>query len=372
MTQGEIALTDRLLQARQALAKRGLDALLITQPENRRYLSGFTGEDDDPFSPAAWLLLTQDKAVLMTFFTNLAWAKSEAPLFDIVRVMATYQATTTELLLASPVKKIGFEARYMPVAIYDDLRDTLGEGKKLIAADGLIDDLRMVKEPEEIRLITEAASIADAALADVIGHLLPGQTEIEIAWKLEKYMREHGAEGIAFETIVASGPNSALPHYRSGQRPIQRGEPLLIDMGAKVHGYRSDITRTFVYGEPTMQFTQIYEIALEALEAAETAARPGMTGRELDNIAREIIIDAGYGDNFGHGLGHGVGLAIHERPRVGKSSDDALAPNMVVTIEPGIYIPDWGGVRIEDTVVIRPNGVEVLTKTTKTFTVAPR
>ncbi|HID96168.1 MAG TPA: peptidase M24 family protein, partial [Candidatus Latescibacteria bacterium] len=193
----------------------------------------------------------------------------------------------------------------------------------------------------------------------------PGMTEKEVAWELESFMRTHGAEKAAFDLIVASGPNGALPHVTASERAIRAGEPIVMDLGCVVEGYHSDMTRTICLGQPDARFREIYQLVLSAQLAAEEAIRPGMTGREADAIARRIIEEAGYGEQFGHGLGHGVGLAIHEKPTLGKLSEDVLEPGMVFTVEPGIYIPGWGGVRIEDMVVLREDGVEVLTQASK-------
>lgn len=360
----------RIAKLRKSLSANNLDALIVAKPQNRRYLSGFTAEDDSPASPSAWLIITQDKAMLLTSFTNLEWAKAEVTGFDFINVPIKYTSTAADVLRNVQGKRVGFESDYIPVATYRLLADALGAEKELVGIENLIEDLRQVKDEEEISLIAEAASITDEALARVMSASTIGHTEEEIAWELEKYMRERGADGIAFDTIVAAGPNSALPHSRVSARPIRAGEPVIIDVGARVAGYCSDITRTFVIGEPDERFLEIYNIVLEALQAGEAAIRPGITGREVDDIARQIIAKAGYGEAFGHGLGHGVGLAIHEKPHLSKTSEDVLAENMVVTVEPGIYIPGWGGVRIEDSVVIRGDGVEVLTKTTKQSTIS--
>ncbi len=355
----------RLAKFRHKLSENNLDAMLVAQPQNRRYLSGFTADDDSPASPSAWLIISQDKAMLLTSFTNLEWAKAEVTGFDFVNVPTKYTLTAADLLRDLPGKRIGFESDYMPVATHNVLTEALGTDKELVPTEGLVEGLRQVKSEEEINLIAEAAAIADEALARVMAGATVGQTEEEIAWELEKYMREHGAEGIAFDTIVAAGPNSALPHSRVSARPIRAGEPVIIDVGARVGGYCSDITRTFSVGQPDERFLKVYSVVLEALQASEAAIRPGMTGHEVDAVARQIIANAGYGDAFGHGLGHGVGLAIHEKPHLSKTSEDVLAENMVVTVEPGIYIPGWGGVRVEDSVVIRRDRVEILTKTSK-------
>lgn len=365
-------MNDRLTALRQRLTDSGLDALVVADPLNRRYLSGFTAGDDAPASPNAWLIISHDQAIFIAQFTTFDWAKTEVTGYDFVKVTNKYTTTAADVLSAMPAKRIGFEAHYTPVAIHEALSETLGPEVELVPTQGLVEGLREIKDEEEIRLIADAALIADEALLRIMDQMRVGQTEEEIAWDLEKHMREHGADGIAFDFIVASGPNSALPHSRSSARPVRFGEPVLIDMGATLAGYRSDITRTFTIGQPDERFTEIYSVVLDAQLAVEKALRPGMTGREADEIARQIITKAGYGETFGHSLGHGVGLAIHELPHLAKASEEVLAENMVVTVEPGIYLLGWGGVRIEDTVVIRRDGVEVLTKTSKVSTIAAR
>lgn len=356
----------------QKLGEHGLDAMLIAQPQNRRYLSGFTGDDDTPSSPNAWLIISRDRAVFLTAFTNLEWAKTEVTGYEFKQVATKYATSAADVLRDLPGRRVGFEANYVTVSTHRDLAEALGADWELVPVEGLVEALRQIKGEDEIALIAEAAAIADEALTWLMARIAIGQTEEEIAWDLEKYVREHGAEDVSFETIVAAGSNSALPHSRASARPIRPGEPVLIDMGARVGGYCSDITRTFVVGQPDEQFVEVYRTVQEALEAAEKAIRPGMTGREADEIARQIITRAGYGESFGHGLGHGVGLQIHEEPRLSKTSEQVLAENMVVTIEPGIYVPGWGGVRIEDSVVIRKGGVEILTRTTKDSVIPAR
>jgi Xaa-Pro aminopeptidase len=217
-----------------------------------------------------------------------------------------------------------------------------------------------------LAIIKRAVAVADDAFAHFIAVVKPGMTEKEGAWVIEEYMRKHGAEKIAFDLIVAAGPNGAMPHAIPGDRKFQRGEPIVVDIGARVDHYHSDMTRTICLGQPADEkFKQVYDTVLKAMRAAEKKVKAGVKGKRADLFARSVIDKAGYGDNFGHGLGHGVGLAVHEGPRASKLSKDVYKPNMTLTIEPGIYIPGWGGVRIEDLVVIQESGVEVLTQATK-------
>ena len=214
-------------------------------------------------------------------------------------------------------------------------------------------------------LLQKAIDASDAAMEAVCPTITAGMTEREVAWRMEMAMRDFGADGISFDTIVASGPNGAMAHHRPSDRMIQEGEPIVIDMGAIVDGYCSDITRTVVVGEPDETFNKIYDIVLGAQLTAINMVKPGMTGEDCDDLSRAVIAEAGYGDNFGHSLGHGVGLAVHENPRVSPRSPDKLEPNMVFTVEPGIYLTGWGGIRIEDIVVLGDDGAKVLSKAGK-------
>jgi len=225
--------------------------------------------------------------------------------------------------------------------------------------------MRAIKDNAELATIRRAVAISDGAVEHIKKMIRPGITEKEIAWELEFYMRTHGADQLAFPIIAAAGPNGAMPHAVPSDRAVLPGEPIVMDLGARVDGYNSDLTRTICIGEPDERFRQVYGVVLKAQLAAEEAIRPGMQGREADAVAREVISKAGYGEYFGHGLGHGVGLAVHEKPGVGKTSEDLLLPGSVVTVEPGIYIPGWGGIRIEDTVIVTDDGIEVLSQATK-------
>lgn len=347
---------ERLTRLRQCLEKEGLDAFLVTHPDNRRYLSGFTGS-------AGTLLITHTDAFLLTDFRYVEQSKAQAPLFD-VRQYKEMAETLADIVKLCGVKRIGFESDHVTHAQYEELK-TKVEAEWVPTKD-VVSRLRWVKDANEIACIRKAAEIADAALAEILPKIKPGVTEKELALELEFAMKRRGAEALAFDTILAGGPNGALPHAKPTDRPLQSGDFLVIDFGAVWQGYRSDMTRTFAIGEVSDKQREIYEITLKAQLAALEAVRPGKTGAEIDAIARDIITEAGYGDNFGHGLGHGVGLAIHEGPTLSwRAVDHVLEPGMLVTIEPGIYLPGWGGVRIEDLVVVTDDGCEILTKTSK-------
>lgn len=349
---------ERIAKLRQKMAEQNLPALLITQPLNRIYMSGFGGS-------AGSLFITAKRAVLLADFRYVERATQEAPDFEVVRANPNaFMELLSGLLSESGSDRLGFESAHVTHAEYAAWVEKM-PASSLVPTKGIVEGLRMVKSADELTAIREAVRIADGAYHHLKRTIRPGMTEKQIAWDLEVWMRKHGADGIAFPFIVASGPNGAMPHALASDREIQEGESVTVDMGATVRGYNSDITRTFCLGHADAQFNKIYDIVLEAQLATERALKPGMSGKESDAVARGVIAAAGHGERFGHGLGHGVGLAVHEGPGMGAMSTDVLAPGHVGTVEPGIYIPGWGGVRIEDMVLITENGAEVLTRATK-------
>ncbi|GBD10675.1 Aminopeptidase YpdF [bacterium HR23] len=354
-------MSERLQRLRTRLGEMGLDALLVSTPENRRWLSGFTGS-------AGWLLITSTEALLATDFRYVEQAGQQAPAFRVVRITGSYE-WLPKLLQETGVRRVGFEAGHVTVATYQALVQALKDAQarevSLQATQGVVEALRMKKDPGELALIAQAVRICDLALQEVAPTIREGETERAVAWRLEKAMRELGAEGLAFETIVASGPNSALPHHRPSDRPIQAGEPIVIDFGARYQGYCADITRTFCLGPAPETFRRVYDIVLTAQLTALATIQEGMKAGDADRIARKVIEDAGYTENFGHSLGHGIGLAVHEAPRLGPGSETPLEEGTVFTVEPGIYISGWGGVRIEDTVVLEKGRVRSLTSLPK-------
>jgi len=349
----------RLTKLRKALKENQLDAILITRPENQRYLSGFTGGE-------GVLLITQEDALLLTDFRYYEQVAEEAPGFQLVKVEAKMPQVLRPLLRERDVGALGFEATHLPFAQYREWKKA-PRGTKWLPADEIVDKLRMIKDEGELDKIRKAIAISDMACEHIRKFMKVGMTEKEVAWELEIYMRTHGAEGLAFPTIVGSGPNGAKPHAVLQDRPIQKGEAVVLDLGAQVEGYNSDITRTICLGKPDKELCEIYDIVLRAQLAAEAAAKPGMIGQEIDAIARSIISEAGHAEHFGHGLGHGVGLAVHEGPRAGPNASMTMEAGMLCTIEPGIYVPGLGGVRIEDIVLFTAGGVEVLTQARKEF-----
>ena len=352
----------RAAQLAAQLSERELDAILISTPENRRYLSSFTGS-------AGYLLVTPQRQILFTDSRYTEQAGNQSPHFEVIQTK-TGLGWLLEALKETGVRRVGFESDHMTVASYNRILDAIKEeedlsGTSLIATSGITDELRVFKDKEEIAQLQKAIDASDRAMETVCPTIEAGMTEKEVAWRMEVAMREFGADKISFGTIVAAGPNGAMAHHRPSDKVIQAGEPIVIDMGAQVGGYCSDITRTVVVGEPDEMFHKIYNIVLGAQLTAINTVRPGLTGEECDALSRDIIAEAGYGDNFGHSLGHGVGLAVHESPRVGPHADNVLKPGMVFTVEPGIYLTGWGGVRIEDIVILGEDGAKVLSKAGK-------
>ncbi len=350
---------DRLARLREKLAQQQLDALLVSQPENRRYLSGFTGS-------AGWLLISAEHALFATDFRYYEQVGLECPDFELVRLTTGLKDALPDMIGRVAARRVGFEADHATYANVQEWHEAVTTCE-WVPTRGLIAPLRAVKDAAELAAVRAAVALTDEALASVLPQIRPGMTELDVAWRIESAMRTHGAEGVAFELIVAGGPNAARPHARAGQRPLQAGEPIVIDIGARVGGYCADLTRTVCLGRPTdeARFWEVYNTVLAAQTAAEAAIRPGMTGKEGDAVARDLIAAAGYGEHFGHGLGHGVGLAVHEEPRLSRLAEEPLPAGALVTVEPGIYLPGWGGVRIEDLVLVTDNGVEVLSQAPK-------
>jgi Xaa-Pro aminopeptidase len=351
----------RLRKLRTSIAEKGLDALLLSQPENIRYLSGFTGS-------SGWLLISGQDAILATDFRYVEQAKGESPDFEIIQTKQDLRDWLPGLVSDLGWHKLGLEANFISYDSFHKLSEAIKTKQvnlELVPTTGIVEQLRSIKEPEELGFITKAVEIVDAAFEQAKAIIRPGITEKEAAWEIEKFLRQEGSEGLPFEIIVASGPNSALPHAKPIEKIINSGEPILIDMGARISGYCSDFSRTLFLEKADKIFQEIYNVVLKAQTTAIEGIKPGMDASEADQLARSIVEQAGYGDAFGHGLGHGVGLAVHEFPRLGPSSFDSLTDGMVFTIEPGIYIAGQGGVRIEDMVVLENGKARVLTRAKK-------
>ncbi|MBO8137311.1 MAG: aminopeptidase P family protein [Desulfotomaculum sp.] len=347
----------RVVKLQQALDRYKIDAVLINRPENRRYLSGFTGT-------SGILLIEKNSAYIFTDFRYVEQVKEQSPHFQLVQISNDFIQKLKNILLDLKIQSLGFEADFVTFENYDRMSRELS-GVELIPVKNMVEELRIIKDPEELQLIQKAVDIADRAWSETLKYVKPGISELELSLKLEYTMRRLGAEGRAFDFIVASGKRGALPHGVASEKKLKDGELVTVDCGAVYKGYHSDMTRNFVLGQPAEMHKKIYNIVLEAQKAGIEAVRPGIYASEVDKAAREVIERYGYGENFGHGTGHGVGLAIHESPRVSYSEQVILKPGMVITIEPGIYLPGWGGIRIEDVVLVTENGYRILTKSPK-------
>lgn len=361
-------LHQQLSRLRSAMHERGLPALFISAPANRRYMSGFSGSNGA-------LLITDEAAWLFTDGRYVIQAKHEAPAFtlrEIINPTHPLAMLLAEAITELDIRHMGFEAAHMSVAEHRMLTKVLAHTPvELMPVEGMIEALREVKNSEELTTLRQAIAITDAAITTLIPQLQPEMTERQVAWMLEVAMRERGADALSFPIIVAAGPNSALPHARPGNDQLGEGRPIVIDMGALVGGYHADLTRTICLGEPDAQFWTIYEIVLEAQRRVLAALRPGLRCNAADALARDHITAAGYGSTFSHGLGHGVGLDIHEGPSLRRTtpgheqSGPRLQIGNVTSVEPGIYLEGWGGVRIEDLALITTDGCEVLSRAPK-------
>lgn len=350
--------TDRI---RDKIIKNKLDGFLISNEKNARYLSGFIGE-----SSGSWVLLTQDDQYLLTDSRFTEQADKQAPYYKKYIWQKPYIKYFTDLIKELKIKKLGFESDHVSYQVFLKIKEAT-ENVELIPKSGWVEEKRKIKSKEEIDLITKAANITDKAFSIIINEMKTGMKERDIANRLDFIMRDLGADKISFDTIIASGVMSSMPHATVSEKVIQSGDIIKIDFGSVVDGYHSDMTRMIVIGKSTDKQKNIFNIVLEAQMKALNAVKPGVKCKILDKIARDFITEKGYGENFLHGLGHGVGLNIHEAPFIMKESEDILKKGMVFTIEPGIYIKNFGGVRIEDLVLVTDDGYEILSKTEKIF-----
>ncbi len=346
----------RLRKLRGLLADRHLDALIVSSLPNVRYLSGFTGS-------SAALLVDADHALLITDSRYAEQSAAEAPGFDIdvsPGVPALVAARS-----AGP-RRVAFEAEAASYALWEQMRGAAEKSSAQLApVRGLVESLRARKEPDEVALITRAVEITSAAFEEVLPMVVPGAVERDLALELELRMKRAGAEDVAFDLIVASGPRSALPHGRASEKRLSAGEFVVFDIGARYKGYHSDMTRTVFLGNPGSADSELYNTVLSAQLDGIAAAKSGVAAGDVDAASRRVIDAAGHGSRFGHGTGHGVGLAVHEAPRVGQRSEEVLEEGMTITVEPGIYVQGRGGVRIEDIVLVTREGCRVLTPTPK-------
>ncbi|MEK4486443.1 aminopeptidase P family protein [Psychrobacillus sp. FSL H8-0484] len=346
----------KLEKLRAALEERGVDALLITNGHSRRYMTGFTGT-------AGVAIVSKQDAVFITDFRYTEQAASQIKDFRIVQHTKTLIEEVANQVSELGIHSLGFEKDDVTYSSFEMYK--LAISADLVPLSGLVEKIRLIKTEEEISIIKAACRIADEAYEHIVTYIKPGMTELQVSNELEFFMRKRGATSSSFDTIVASGIRSALPHGVATDKVIEEGDFVTLDFGAVYNGYISDTTRTVAVGEPTEQLKEIYQVVLDAQLLALEKVKPGMTGKEADAIARDYIASKGYGEAFGHSLGHGIGLEVHEGPGLSFRSDVVLEPGMVITIEPGIYLPNIGGVRIEDDALVTENGLEKLTHSTK-------
>ncbi|MGE7365688.1 M24 family metallopeptidase [Desemzia incerta] len=346
----------RLDKLRTEMIDKGLDALLVTSPYNLRYVSNFTGT-------TGLAVITLKKAYFVTDFRYTQQAAKQAQGFEVVQNFGSIYDEVSRIVTKDNLNTLGFEENFITFRIYDLLKEMIP--CELVPVAGLIEELREVKDETEIATIRKACEIADSAFKFILGEIKTGMTEIEVANKLDFHMRSLGATGVSFDTIVASGVRSAMPHGVASEKRIEMGDMITLDFGCYYQGYVSDMTRTFAIGDPGQKLKDIHQLVLDAQLMVNEAAKPGITGVELDAVARNYFAKYGYADAFGHSTGHGIGLEVHEGPNVSRLAEKAFVPGNVITNEPGLYFPDLGGVRIEDDLVITETGNEVLVHSPK-------
>jgi Xaa-Pro aminopeptidase len=347
---------NKIQRLRENFEKLHIEGMLITNPYNRRYVSGFTGT-------AGVVLISQTKAIFITDFRYTEQAEKQCPDFEIIKHTKALHEEVSHIAKELGITKLGFEQDVFTYSSFTSYNKAFAG--ELVPVSGLVEKLRLIKTTSEIKILKEAAKIADAAFDYIIGYIKPGLTELDVSNELEFFMRKQGATSSSFDTIVASGYRSALPHGVASEKIIEAGDFVTLDYGAYFNGYVSDITRTIAVGNPSDELKDIYNIVLEAQLRGMAGIKPGMTGKEADALTRNFIEEKGYGPNFGHSTGHGIGLEVHEGPALSSKSDTVLEPGMAVTVEPGIYVPGLGGVRIEDDTIITNEGNESLTHSTK-------
>lgn len=346
----------KLEKLRSEFSKLGIDGLLITSGYNRRYMTGFTGS-------SGVVLISGENAQFITDFRYVEQAAKQCQGFEIVKHTGTIPEEVAAQAKKLGITKLGFEQEHLSYSSFKSYEKAVEA--ELVPVSGAIEKLRLIKTEGEIKILKEAADIADAAFKHILDFIRPGKTELEVSNELEFFMRKAGAASSSFDIIVASGYRSALPHGVASEKIIEKGDFVTLDFGAYYKGFVSDITRTVAVGEPEAKLKEIYDIVLEAQLRGMAGIKPGMTGKEADALTRNFITEKGYGEYFGHSTGHGIGLEVHEGPALSVKSDIILEPGMVVTVEPGIYIPGLGGVRIEDDTLITLDHNETLTHSTK-------
>lgn len=356
-------MTQRIDELRAILRNEGWDAILISDQDNRFFASGYRAEDHSGRSNGV-LLITPDRAQLFTNGNNIDWAQAAAPDFEAIETNAPWEKQVGELIQGAGIQRLAVEYSTLPHASFVRLTESLG-GVETVEVGDQIDRLRWAKTPQEVLWQRQAIEITDIAYEKLRGLLQPGVTEREMANQIAISFLEQGADGWGFPPTVAFGPNSAKPHHDPGDRRLERGDAIIIDIGATVNGYTADLTRTNWLGEPPAPLSEIYTIVQAAQDAAFGVVRAGVPASVVDAAARDIITAAGYGEQFVHGLGHGIGVRIHDGPFLRGRNEDPLPANSILTIEPGIYIRDVGGVRIEDVVLVTDEGYELLSRATK-------
>ncbi len=354
-THGGYNMIRRVESLRNIMKENSLDAALISNNANKRYLSGFTGT-------AGYIVITEKDTLFITDFRYIEQARKQCIGYEIVE--HNKEKTLYDIINSLNIKKIAFEEDFITYAQYKELENKI-KNISLLPLEGAINNLRKYKDESEIKEIETAAKITDEAFDYICEFIKPNITEKEIALELEMYMRKKGATATSFEIIVASGLRSALPHGVASDKKVNISEFITMDFGCIYNGYCSDMTRTIILGKASDKQKEIYNTVLDAQTNAFGFIKPGVTGIKADKGARDLIVQRGYGDFFGHGLGHGVGLEVHEAPRLSPLSKDTLEVGMVVTNEPGIYLPDFGGVRIEDLIVVTAEGNRILSKSSK-------
>ncbi|RTQ92889.1 M24 family metallopeptidase [Lysinibacillus telephonicus] len=346
----------KLEKLRKALEENNLDGLLITNEYNRRYITGFTGS-------AGVAIVTKEDAVFITDFRYTEQAKKQVQNFRIVQQEGTLYNEVAKQVELMGIKSLGFEKDTVTYGMFETYKSLIKA--ELVPQSGLIEKIRLIKTEQEINIIKVACEIADNAFTHILKFIKPGVTELEVSNELEFFMRKQGATASSFDTIVASGTRSALPHGVATDKVIEKGDFVTLDFGAIYNGYVSDITRTIAVGQPSEKLVEVYNTVLQSQLLALEKVGPGMTGIQADAVARDYLASKGYKEEFGHTTGHGIGLEVHEGPALSFRSETVLEPNMVVTIEPGIYLPGIGGVRIEDDILITETGNEKLTHSSK-------
>lgn len=354
---------ERLERFRGLMLQQELDAFLVAVPENRYYLSGFEAEDLLLTESSGCLLITLARQYLLTDPRYEESAKEEAQDFEIAIYSTGLKQLLPELFSELKCQRLGIEAHFLTVKRFREVEESISKvlpSAGVIVTEDLVERLRIIKDDAELEKIRKSVRLTEKALHTVWNALAPGKTEREMAWLIEKTIREGGGQAVSFPPIVATGSNAALPHAVPTDRKIDAGETVVLDLGSKLNGYCSDMTRTWISGDPSPKVSEIYKTVRQAQLAAQDIIRAGIDSVAVDSAARDLIRDAGYGDNFGHGLGHGVGLAVHEKPGLRKVDPTLLEENMVVTVEPGIYLPGFAGVRLENMVRVTRTGCELL------------